>query len=119
MTLQECYALLGGDYEGTQARLPSERIIQKFLLKFPSDGSYALLLEGITERDGSKAFRAAHTLKGVALNLGLTALHAPASALAEALRPGTWNDAALPLMPAMTEQYERPIRAIRQSQIRL
>ena len=39
MTLQECYAALEGDYQGVLGRLTSERMVQKFVLKFLNDGS--------------------------------------------------------------------------------
>ena len=34
MTLKECYEALEGDYEGVVARLRSEKMVQKFVLKF-------------------------------------------------------------------------------------
>ncbi len=43
MTLQECYAAFGGDYEGVVARLRSEKTVKKFALKFLNDKSYGLL----------------------------------------------------------------------------
>ena len=43
MTLKECYAALGGDYDEVIGRLRSERLVQKFVLKFLDDGSYDLL----------------------------------------------------------------------------
>ena len=49
MTLQECYAAMGGDYQGVMGRLPSERMVQKFVLKFLNDGSYDLLLRSMEE----------------------------------------------------------------------
>ena len=64
MTLQECYAAMGGDYEGVMGRLRSERMVQKFVLKFLADGSYDLLLSSAAAADWQEAFRAAHTIKG-------------------------------------------------------
>ena len=43
MTLKECYAALNGDYEEAMGRLRSERLVQKFVLKFLDDGSFDLL----------------------------------------------------------------------------
>ena len=41
MTLQDLYTQIGGDYEGVLGRLMnSERMVQKFVLKFLADGSY-------------------------------------------------------------------------------
>ena len=43
MTLQECYQAMEADYDDVLGRLRSERLIQKFMLKFLDDGSYDLL----------------------------------------------------------------------------
>ena len=43
MTLEECYAAMGGDYADAIGRLRSERMIQKFVLKVPKDESFNLL----------------------------------------------------------------------------
>lgn len=40
MTLQEFYARIGGDYNATISRLPSEALIKKFVLKYPGDPSF-------------------------------------------------------------------------------
>ena len=37
MTLKECYTALEGDYEEVIARLRSEKMVQKFVLKFLND----------------------------------------------------------------------------------
>ena len=58
MTLQECYAALEGDYQGVLGRLTSERMVQKFVLKFLNDGSYDLLLRSMAEENWQEAFRA-------------------------------------------------------------
>ena len=47
MTLKECYEAMGGDYAGVSSRLPSEKMIQKFVLKFLGDGSYDLLCRSL------------------------------------------------------------------------
>ena len=40
MTIQECYAALGGDYEEVLNRLYSEALVRKFIGKFSSDPSF-------------------------------------------------------------------------------
>ena len=42
MTLQECYEALGGDYQDVISRLRSDRLVQKFVLKFLDDSSFDL-----------------------------------------------------------------------------
>ncbi len=88
MTLKECYAALGGDYDEVMGRLRSERLVQKFVLKFLNDGSYQLLLDSLAAGDREEAFRAAHTIKGVCANLAFNDLLASSEQLTEALRDG-------------------------------
>ena len=88
MTLQECYAAMGGDYADVIGRLRSERLVQKFVLKFLDDESYDLLCRSLAAQNYEDAFRAAHTIKGVCQNLSLTTLADSSSALTEALRSG-------------------------------
>ena len=88
MTLQECYAAMGGSYDEVIGRLRSEKLVQKFVLKFLNDGSYQLLQDSLAAGDREEAFRSAHTIKGVCANLGFDALLASSEALTEALRDG-------------------------------
>ena len=112
MTLQECYAALGGDYAGVSSRLPTERMIQKFVLKFLSDGSYDLLLRSMEAGDYAEAFRAAHTIKGVCQNLDFTVLYQSSSQLSEALRNGFTPEAPA-LMEQVKTDYRQTVEAIR------
>lgn len=105
MTLQECYAAAGGDYEKAMGLLRSERLVQKFILKFLSDGSYAALCQALSDHNQPEAFRAAHTLKGVCQNLSLDLLQKSSSALTEALRNEWTAD-----VPALAEQVHADYR---------
>ena len=86
MTLQECYVKIGGDYNDILHRFMNENMVRKFVLKFPQDNNMALFEESWAKKDYETAFRAMHTLKGVAVNLGFTALYNVSSALTEKLR---------------------------------
>mgnify|MGYP000720090130 CR=1 FL=1 len=55
----------------------------RFLRLFPLDDSFPRLSEALGRGDVQAAFRAAHTLKGVAANLGLERLRALARELAD------------------------------------
>ena len=66
MDLKELYDQIGGNYQETISRLPSEPMVKKFVLKYPADPTYAQLQAAIAQKDWETAFRAAHTLKGVA-----------------------------------------------------
>ena len=86
MNLEELYNSLHGDYAEAKARLMSDRLVEKFVLKFPADPSMQQLRDAIASGDHDVAFRAVHTLKGVAANLSFTELWKAASALTEQLR---------------------------------
>ncbi|MCI8602154.1 MAG: Hpt domain-containing protein [Oscillospiraceae bacterium] len=110
MTLKECYAALGGNYEDVLGRLRAERLVQKFLLKFLDDKSLALLEESLEKGDYETAFRASHTLKGVCQNLGFSELAASSEALTEAMRGGKAPDMAL--AEAVKADYQKVIGAV-------
>lgn len=110
MTLQECYAALGGDCAEVLGRLRSESLVQKFVLKFPADPSFGLLETSLAAENWPEAFRGAHTLKGVCQNLSFTALYRSSAALCDALRGGEAPDPAL--AARVEEDYRRTVDAI-------
>ncbi len=113
MTLQECYEALGGDYEEVLARLRSERLVRKFVLKFLNDKSYELFCAMTAEKNVEEAFRAVHTIKGVCQNLGFNRLLQSSSRMADALRHG-WTPEADALMGELETDYRITVDAIRQ-----
>ena len=86
MTLQEFYQNVGGSYEKALARLCSAALIERFVQKYTQDTTFEQLWEALTQQDWETAFRASHTLKGMAANLGFDRMFACASDLTEALR---------------------------------
>lgn len=114
MTLKECYAALGGDYDEALGRLRSERLVQKFVLKFLNDGSYDLLCASLEAGSREEAFRAAHTIKGVCANLAFNTLLESSEALTEALRDGKpAQPGEEALLAKVKEDYRRTAQAIR------
>lgn len=111
MTLQECYAAMSGNYEDAIGRLRSERLVQKFVLKFLADGSYDLLRQSLEEKNYEEAFRAAHTIKGVCQNLSMDRLQSSSSRLCEALRNG-YTPEADALAEEVAEDYRLTVAAI-------
>lgn len=111
MTLKECYDMFGGDYEDVSRRLPMEKMIEKFLFKFQDDKSYESLQEALREKNYEEAFRAAHTLKGVAQNLSFKSLGESSSALTEALR-GKKEEPDRELVKKVEKDYEQIIKCI-------
>ena len=113
MTLKECYAALGGDYDEAMGRLRSEKLVQKFVLKFLNDGSYRLLCDSLAAGDREEAFRAAHTIKGVCANLAFNDLLASSEVLTEALRDGKPPEPGEEtLIQRVREDYQRAVQAI-------
>lgn len=112
MTLEACYEALGGNYKDVVGRLHSERLVQKFVLKFLDDASYDNLCRALEEGAQEEAFRAAHTIKGMCQNLSFTKLEVSSSALTEALRAGDM-DTAKTLIGSVQEDYACTAAAIR------
>ncbi len=86
MTVQEMYEALGSDYSALKARLASEKLIKKLLVKYPNDKNFGQLEEGMAEKDYDKCFAAAHTIKGVASNLGFDRLFTVSAKLSDSLK---------------------------------
>ncbi len=112
MTIRECYELMGSDFDGVLRRLGSEAIISKFAVKFLNDPSFSDLKSAMQDRRAEDAFRAAHTLKGVCVNLGFDRLHKVSSDLTEALRGRTF-DGTEELYKLVEEEYNRTVDALR------
>ncbi len=114
MTIKECYDAVGGDYEAVYQRMmKKDALVIKFAKKFLNDSSYKNLKDNLSAGNVEEAFRAAHTLKGVAQNLSFEALYKPSSELAEILRAGSMEGTE-ELMEKVAAEYERTIAAISQ-----
>lgn len=112
MDLKTCYQQMEGDYQAVMGRLRQEERVAKFLRLFQADESFALLERSMAAQDWPEAFRAAHSMKGVALNLGLTALANTSSELTEALRAGAPAQDPAPLYQAVKANYDKALAAI-------
>ena len=114
MTIQECYLAMGGNYEAISGRLPSPRLIDKFVRKFLDDLSFEQLCEHMDAGNRAEAFRAAHTLKGVCANLGFDALLGVVEPLTELLRPEVSEipAGADALLKDVCREYDRTVAAI-------
>ncbi len=112
MTLKECYDIFEGDYDSVVGRLSSERLVQKFIIKFLNDKSFNNLKASMENGNMEEAFRAAHTLKGVCQNLSFTKLSDSSSKLTEALRNGGGDNAGDLFLQTQTD-YTRTVDAIK------
>ena len=113
MTVKECYGIMGGDYEEVIGRLHSNERIEKYAIKFLDDNCLELLTTALDANDVETAFRAAHTLKGICLNLGFDNLFAPSQELTEKLRGATTIEGTDELFAAVEKEYDRTCEALR------
>lgn len=111
MTIEECYKKMGANYQDVIKRLPSVSMIEKFALKFREDTSFQELETALNEKQVDLAFRAAHTLKGVCMNLDFDHLYKPSFEITESLRASNL-DLALQQFDAVKEQYSKTIAAL-------
>ncbi len=113
MTVKECYEMAGADFNDIMNRLGSEALVKRFAVKLLQDKNYEELKDAMEAKDAERAFRAAHTLKGICANLGFRELLQASSDLTEKLRSGEL-EGSKPLYEAVSEQYKKVIEAVTQ-----
>lgn len=113
MNVKKCYEIMNGDYEDVKSRFLTDARIRRFALLFLRDGSMEDLRAAMLEKNCEKGFQAAHTLKGVCLNLGFTGLYAPVMRITEMLREGDFDSAAAE-MPGVETAYESTVSGLRE-----
>lgn len=107
----------GADVQSTLRRfMGKEELYLKFLKKFPEDQNYQKLGESLEAGNYEEAFRNAHTLKGVAANLGLVPVQTVVSGLVEELRNKSAEEVDVPKANAMLQnlkkEYEKFVEII-------
>ena len=112
MTVRECYEELGSDFDKVLSRLVSEALVKKFALKFLDDPSFGQLETALADKDAETAFRAAHTLKGICLNLGFSQLTEDVVNITEILRTGKLEGTD-ELFSKIQTTYENTVAAIK------
>ena len=113
MTIEECYGRMGADYPDVLRRMGKADRVERFLRKLPQDGSFSLLCSSVSDGNIEEAFRAAHSLKGICANLGLSRLYDSSSALCDALRGGIWQESCSAMLETVKFQYEDAMASIR------
>lgn len=97
----------GFDYDDAVYRfLGNEQMYHKFLKKLLEDTCYEQIVQGVTDCSASSVFTSAHTLKGVAANLGITPVQQLASQITEATRDKADADVDFEQIKTMVEQLE-------------
>lgn len=84
---KQCFDAYGANYKQTLDRfMGNEKMYLKFLNMLFKDQSVNQLGDALAQGDLKAAFEAAHTLKGVSANLGLTPLFDAVCEIVEPLR---------------------------------
>ena len=83
MSIEAFYESVGGDLQGVRGRLLTDERIEKFVRMFLADPTFGNLEAAMAAQDMEAAFRAAHTMKGLSRDMGLTRLFEPADELAD------------------------------------
>lgn len=115
MNIKEFYGNIGENYNEVLGRLMKEERIVKYVVKFAADKSYDSLKKSISDGNYPEAFRAAHTLKGVAQNLGFEKLYLASSRLTEKLRNKEYGDkdAIDSMMGDVEDEYSVIVNAVK------
>lgn len=114
MTTKEFYLRMGASYDEVLRRFGKKERITRFLSLLPEDKCYSSLCISIEKKDAEEAFRAAHTLKGICMNLGLSNLCVLVSALTEELRGKEITDKAEVLFMQVDEEYRCVIQNLKE-----
>ena len=88
MTLQELYQNIDGNYDHAVQIMRMEKLIARYISKFPNSGVNEALQEAGKTLEPAKMFETAHAMKGVCANMGLDKLSAAAGEICEEFRPG-------------------------------
>lgn len=118
--ISEVYSKIGGNYETAKANLMMDRLIEKYVFKFPNDPSFSMLEKAMAEKDVEAGFAASHTMKGVALNLAFSKLASASSDLTDSMRAAsrcdfTWEQYE-EMYAIVKWEYEKVLSAIREYQ---
>ena len=117
MLLKECYDAFGGSYESVRQRIPRDETIEKFVMKFLSEPSFNNLCKSFENEQYDEAFRAAHSLKGVSINLSFDRLFESASNMTEFLRDSESREIdkeeGKKLLECVTRDYNEVLEAVK------
>ena len=91
----------------------SEKMLEKFLFRFPSDPTFPQLFEAIEKESKDEARIAAHSLKSVTGTLGFTELNRQIKDQEKAFKEGRWEE-GVALLPQIRSEFERICTVIKE-----
>lgn len=118
-SMQAVFEAYGIDYKRTMDRfMGNEEMYKRLMVMLESDKNIGALESTLKNEDLRNAFEAAHTLKGVAANMGLDPLYRVVCNIVEPLRLGEERSDYLKMYQEVRDEYDRMLefgRALRQS----
>ena len=118
MTLQELYASIDGDYDRAVQIMKMDKLIGRYIQKFPKSGVHEALQAAGESMDPVKLFESAHAMKGVCANMGFDKLSEAVGLITEEFRPGNQrkhSDEEIKAMLAdIDAMYKRTVAGIEQ-----
>lgn len=100
MNLQELYEKIESDYNTVLARFCNEEsLLNRFVQSFPTDPTYQNLTNAVISHDNAGIEMQAHTLKGVAGNLGFNRLQDACSDVVSCIRKN--------MLDTLPDNYEK------------
>ncbi len=113
MNIRDFYTAVGGNFDDMLNNLGKEERILKFVLKFPESRVLDKISDALNSKDYETAFREAHNLKGMSINIGFVNLHKASCELTESLRFGPKGDVE-GLYRLVAEEYNKTCGLIEQ-----
>ena len=112
MNIKDLYTELGEDTELVIARFGGNTsFLERFVRKFVEDPTYGHLMKSLEDKDYHEIEIGAHTLKGVAENLGFNKLSVTAASVVQAVRENK-TDIIPGLSEAMSAEYKKVLECI-------
>ena len=118
MTLQELYTLIDGNYDHAVQIMRMEKLINRYVLKFPGNDLNAALMAAGESMDPARLFESAHAMKGACANMGFDKLAEAVGIITEEFRPGKerkYTDSEVrDMLAKINDMYQRTVAGIRQ-----
>lgn len=114
MNLKDALELAGVDYEMTLNRFSNNgMLLERFVKKFPNDKTFQELDTAVSDKRYSDVERSAHTLKGIAANLGFQYLSDLSAEVVNLVRSDHYdNDNIGIAFSRVAEEYEKVVSCI-------